>query len=109
MRWTVENVLDRCFTFFLVVVDVCPCYLLFVVCVCLIACLFPPLRLHARISICHHQIELMEEAAFDGSSQRVSQNYVKAALGALMPVVLETLLKQDEDSADDSEHWDLGQ
>lgn len=56
------------------------------------------------------QIEIMEEAAFEREpgAARVSQNYVKAALSALMPVVLETLLKQDEDSADDSEHWDLG-
>lgn len=58
-----------------------------------------------------NQIEYMEEAAFEREpgTARVSQNYVKAALSALMPVVLETLLKQDEDSADDLEHWDLGQ
>lgn len=52
----------------------------------------------------------MDENAFEREpgTTRVSQNYVKAALGALMPVVLETLSKQDEDSADDLEHWDLG-
>ena len=53
----------------------------------------------------------MDEAAFEGdpNTARVSQNYVKAALASLMPVVLETLSKQDEDSADDLEHWDLGE
>lgn len=53
----------------------------------------------------------MDENALstDPTTARTSQNYVKHALGALMPVVLETLSKQDEDSADDPEHWDLGE
>lgn len=53
----------------------------------------------------------MEEATFEREpgTARESQDYVKKALSALMPVVLETLLKQDEDSADDLEHWDLGE
>ena len=53
----------------------------------------------------------MDENAFEREpgTARVSQNYVKAALASLMPVVLETLSKQDEDSADDLEHWDLGE
>lgn len=53
----------------------------------------------------------MEEAAYEREpgTARVSQNYVRGALSALMPVVLQTLLKQDEDSADDPEHWDLGE
>ena len=57
------------------------------------------------------QLEIMDENTFEREpgTARVSQNYVKQALGALMPVVLETLAKQDEDSADDLEHWDLGE
>lgn len=57
------------------------------------------------------QIEIMDEAEYEREpgTARVSQHYVRAALGALMPVVLQTLLKQDEDSADDPEHWDLGE
>lgn len=53
----------------------------------------------------------MDENTFEREpgTARVSQHYVKQALGALMPVVLETLSKQDEDSADDLEHWDLGE
>ncbi|CAM9917727.1 unnamed protein product, partial [Laminaria digitata] len=60
-------------------------------------------------SLCDEELEIMDEAAFerDPGTARVSQNYVKAALASLMPVVLETLSKQDEDSADDLEHWDL--
>lgn len=55
------------------------------------------------------QIDIGEDAAYgDSETSRVSQNYVKQALGALMPVVLETLSKQDEENADDLEHWDLG-
>ena len=55
------------------------------------------------------KIDIAEEAQYtDQEPTRVSQNYVKAALKALMPVILETLMKQDEDNADDFEHWDLG-
>lgn len=56
------------------------------------------------------QLEIMDENAYEREpgTSRVSQNYVKLALKSLMPVVLETLSKQDEDSADDLEHWDLG-
>lgn len=56
------------------------------------------------------QLEIMDENTFEREpgTARVSQNYVKLALASLMPVVLETLSKQDEDSADDLEHWDLG-
>lgn len=57
------------------------------------------------------KLEIMDENAYDREpgTARVSQNYVKLALPSLMPVVLETLSKQDEDSADDLEHWDLGE
>ncbi|CAM9580768.1 unnamed protein product [Ascophyllum nodosum] len=60
-------------------------------------------------SLCDEELEIMDENTFEREpgTARVSQNYVKQALGALMPVVLETLAKQDEDSADDLEHWDL--
>eukprot|EP00904_Undaria_pinnatifida_P013666 jgi/Undpi1/942/HiC_scaffold_10.g04406.m1 len=60
-------------------------------------------------SLCDEELEIMDENAFEREpgTARVSQNYVKAALASLMPVVLETLSKQDEDSADDLEHWDL--
>lgn len=53
----------------------------------------------------------MDENTFEREpgTARVSQHYVKLALSSLMPVVLETLSKQDEDSADDLEHWDLGE
>ena len=57
------------------------------------------------------KLEIMDENAFEREpgTARVSHNYVKLALPSLMPVVLETLSKQDEDSADDLEHWDLGE
>lgn len=57
------------------------------------------------------KLEIMDENTFEREpgTARVSQNYVKQALPSLMPVVLETLSKQDEDSADDLEHWDLGE
>ncbi|CAM9411941.1 unnamed protein product [Ectocarpus sp. 6 AP-2014] len=60
-------------------------------------------------SLCDEELEIMDENAYEREpgTSRVSQNYVKLALKSLMPVVLETLSKQDEDSADDLEHWDL--
>ncbi|CAN0340625.1 unnamed protein product, partial [Discosporangium mesarthrocarpum] len=53
--------------------------------------------------------EMLEAAENSEISERTSREYVKQALPALMPVVLETLSKQSEDSIDDPGHWDLGE
>lgn len=60
-------------------------------------------------SICDVEIEIKEEYGGDDSesSSSISHHFIEKALPTLVPMLLETLLKQDEDQDHDDEIWNL--
>ncbi|XP_078435499.1 importin subunit beta-1-like [Wolffia australiana] len=60
-------------------------------------------------SICDVEIEIKEEYAdTDGeNSNNISHQFIEKALPTLVPMLLETLLKQDEDQDHDDDIWNL--
>ena len=56
-------------------------------------------------SICDEEIELQEE--FTADSEVTNFNFIKQALGALVPMLLETLTKQEEGQEADESAWNL--
>ncbi|KAK9168065.1 hypothetical protein Syun_000205 [Stephania yunnanensis] len=59
-------------------------------------------------SICDEEIELQDYAGSDsGDSAPPHSQFIKKALSSLVPMLLETLLKQEEDQDQDDEIWNL--
>lgn len=60
-------------------------------------------------SICDEEIEIQEEygADFSGDSEMQYFKFIKQALPALVPLLLETLTKQEEDQDQEEEAWNL--
>ncbi|CAI0544592.1 unnamed protein product [Linum tenue] len=60
-------------------------------------------------SICDEEIDILEEYAgeFTGDSDVQCSYFVKQALNALVPILLETLLKQEEDQDQDEGAWNI--
>ncbi|KAL9225418.1 hypothetical protein vseg_001347 [Gypsophila vaccaria] len=60
-------------------------------------------------SICDEEIDILEEyrGDFSGDSEIPCFNFIKQALPALVPMLLETLLKQEEDQDQDEGAWNL--
>eukprot|EP00250_Pteridium_aquilinum_P006489 c16400_g1_i2 orf=255-2879(+) len=60
-------------------------------------------------SICDEEIEIQEEygADFSGDSEVQYFKFIKQALPALVPLLLETLTKQEEDQDQEEEAWNL--
>ncbi|KAK9672419.1 hypothetical protein RND81_12G099400 [Saponaria officinalis] len=60
-------------------------------------------------SICDEEIDILEEyrGDFSGDSDIPCFNFIKQALPALVPLLLETLLKQEEDQDQDEGAWNL--
>ncbi|KAJ7547373.1 hypothetical protein O6H91_08G082800 [Diphasiastrum complanatum] len=60
-------------------------------------------------AICDEEIEIQEEygAEFSGNSEVPYFRFIKQALPALAPMLLETLTKQEEDQDQDEEAWNL--
>nr|DAD39111.1 TPA_asm: hypothetical protein HUJ06_013434 [Nelumbo nucifera] len=60
-------------------------------------------------SICDEEIDILEEYGGDlsGDSETTCFYFVKQALPALVPLLLETLLKQEEDQDQDEGAWNL--
>lgn len=59
-------------------------------------------------SICDEEIELQEfEAADSAESGPSHSRFIEKALSSLVPMLLETLLKQDEDQDQDDNMWNL--
>lgn len=60
-------------------------------------------------SICDEEIEIQEEYGgdFSGDSDVPHHHFIKQALPALVPLLLETLTKQDEDQDQDEGAWNL--
>ncbi|KAH9320615.1 hypothetical protein KI387_015254 [Taxus chinensis] len=61
-------------------------------------------------SICDEEIDILEMFGddFDGDSEEVPCfHFIKQALPVLVPMLLETLLKQEEDPDQDEEAWNL--
>ncbi|ERN06608.1 importin subunit beta-1 [Amborella trichopoda] len=60
-------------------------------------------------TICDEEIEILEEYGgdFSGDSDVPCYYFIKQALPALVPMLLETLLKQDEDYDQDEGAWNL--
>ncbi len=62
-------------------------------------------------TLCDEENDLNTYAMYaqglDDGSQRTSSNYVRAALQYLVPVLLECLMKQDEDA--DEDDWGIGE
>eukprot|EP00897_Mesotaenium_endlicherianum_P002367 jgi/Mesen1/2158/ME000152S01245 len=56
-------------------------------------------------SICDEEIEIQEE--FTGDSEVTNYQFIKQALPALVPMLLETLTKQDEEQDTDETAWSL--
>ncbi|XP_073525876.1 uncharacterized protein [Phyllobates terribilis] len=57
-------------------------------------------------SICDEEIDILDE--FDGDDSEISCFYfIKQALPALVPMLLETLLKQEEDQDQDEGAWNI--
>lgn len=56
-------------------------------------------------SICDEEIELQEE--FSADSEVTNYNFIKQALTALIPMLLETLSKQEEEQDSDETAWNL--
>ncbi|CAH9136938.1 unnamed protein product [Cuscuta epithymum] len=60
-------------------------------------------------SICDEEIDILEEygSEFSGDSDTSCFYFIKQALPALVPMLLETLLKQEEDQDQDEGAWNL--
>ena len=60
-------------------------------------------------SICDEEIEIQEEYErdFSGDSEVPHYHFIKQALPALVPLLLETLTKQDEEQDQDEGTWNL--
>ncbi|KAK9665223.1 hypothetical protein RND81_14G098800 [Saponaria officinalis] len=60
-------------------------------------------------SICDEEIDILEEyrGDFSGDSDIPCFNFIKQALPALVPMLLETLLKQEEDQDQDDGAWNI--
>lgn len=59
-------------------------------------------------SICDEEIELQEyEAAESGDSDSPHSHFIEKALSSLVPMLLEALLKQEEDQDQDDSIWNL--
>ncbi|KAJ9180537.1 hypothetical protein P3X46_008765 [Hevea brasiliensis] len=59
-------------------------------------------------SICDEEIELQEYMSTEsGDSGPVHSQFIKKALSSLVPMLLETLLKQEEDQDQDDSIWNL--
>ncbi|XP_026426591.1 importin subunit beta-1-like [Papaver somniferum] len=60
-------------------------------------------------SICDEEIDILEEYGgdFSGDSDIPCSYFIKKALPALVPMLLETLLKQEEDQDQDEGAWNL--
>ncbi|KAI5065929.1 hypothetical protein GOP47_0018553 [Adiantum capillus-veneris] len=60
-------------------------------------------------SICDEEIEIQEEygSDFSGDSEVPYFKFIKQALPALVPLLLETLTKQEEDQDQEEESWNL--
>ncbi|CAL9754269.1 unnamed protein product [Musa acuminata subsp. burmannicoides] len=59
-------------------------------------------------SICDEEIQIQEEFGGDeGGSSSLHSNFVEKALPLLVPLMLETLLKQEEDQDQDDGVWNL--
>ncbi|KAG6605793.1 Importin subunit beta-1, partial [Cucurbita argyrosperma subsp. sororia] len=60
-------------------------------------------------SICDEEIDILEEYGddFTGNSDTPCFYFIKQALPALVPVLLETLLKQEEDQDQDEGAWNI--
>ncbi|XP_010267533.1 PREDICTED: importin subunit beta-1-like [Nelumbo nucifera] len=60
-------------------------------------------------SICDEEIDILEEYGgdFSGDSEIICFYFIKQALPALVPMLLETLLKQEEDQDQDEGAWNL--
>ncbi|MQL80033.1 hypothetical protein Taro_012476 [Colocasia esculenta] len=60
-------------------------------------------------SICDVEIELQEEygGTESGSSDAINHHFIEKALPMLVPMLLETLLKQDDDQDQDDDIWNL--
>lgn len=60
-------------------------------------------------SICDEEIEIQEEygSDFSGDSEVQYFKFIKQALPALVPLLLETLTKQEEDQDQEEEAWNL--
>ncbi|GBG75999.1 hypothetical protein CBR_g21240 [Chara braunii] len=56
-------------------------------------------------SICDEEIEIQED--FAGDSEITNYHFIKQALPALVPMLLETLSKQEEDQDVDEDVWNL--
>ncbi|XP_074291728.1 importin subunit beta-1-like [Silene latifolia] len=60
-------------------------------------------------SICDEEIDILDEyrGDFSGDSDIPCFNFIKQALPALVPMLLETLLKQEEDQDQDEGAWNI--
>lgn len=59
-------------------------------------------------SICDEEIELQEfESADSGDSGSAHSHFIEKALSSLVPMLLETLLKQEEDQDQDDSIWNV--
>ncbi|RWW26837.1 hypothetical protein BHE74_00025171 [Ensete ventricosum] len=58
-------------------------------------------------SICDEEIQIQEELGEDGGSSSPHFNFIKQALPVLVPLMLETLLKQEEDQDQEDGVWNL--
>eukprot|EP00271_Cylindrocystis_brebissonii_P014951 TRINITY_DN366_c1_g1_i1.p1 TRINITY_DN366_c1_g1~~TRINITY_DN366_c1_g1_i1.p1 ORF type:complete len:871 (+),score=159.24 TRINITY_DN366_c1_g1_i1:222-2834(+) len=56
-------------------------------------------------SICDEEIEIQEE--FSGDSEVTNFNFIKQALPALVPLLLETLMKQEEGQETEENAWSI--
>ncbi|CAL9098235.1 unnamed protein product [Musa textilis] len=58
-------------------------------------------------SICDEEIHIQEELGEDGGSSSPHSNFIKQALPVLVPLMLETLPKQEEDQDQEDGVWNL--
>ncbi|KAF5193378.1 Importin subunit beta-1 [Thalictrum thalictroides] len=58
-------------------------------------------------SICDEEIELQEYDGENGDSASSHSHFIEKALSLLVPMLLETLLKQEEDQDQDDDVWNL--
>jgi importin subunit beta-1 len=56
-------------------------------------------------TICDEEIEIQED--YEGDSEITNYQFIKQALPALIPMLLETLTKQEEDQDTDENAWNL--